>query len=59
METYENSYTEKEDSLLWELHNIRHRLHKARMPKTIGEINREALKKYADWKKEREMRKEA
>ena len=54
METYKNSYTEKEDSLLWELHEIRNRLHKARMQKTIEEINKEALKKYYSWQKERE-----
>ncbi len=26
METYKNSYTKKEDPLLWELHEIRHLL---------------------------------
>ncbi len=56
METYKNSYTESEDKTLWELHEIRHKLHKARKYKTIEEINREALKKYSDWRKERETR---
>ena len=56
METYKNSYTEKEDQTLWELHEIRHKLHKKRENKTIEEINREALKKYAEWEKEREAR---
>ncbi|MCD4811187.1 hypothetical protein K8R14_01065 [bacterium] len=56
MEAYKNSYTENEDRLLWELHEIRHRLHKKRKNKTIQEINREALKKYSEWKKERENR---
>jgi hypothetical protein len=54
METYKNSYTKEEDPVLWELHEIRHRLHRARKNKSVEEINREALKKYADWKKERE-----
>ena len=54
METYKNSYDEKEDQTLWELHEIRHKLHKKRKNKTIEEINREALKKYSDWQKERE-----
>ena len=38
METYKNSYTKKEDSTLWELHEIRHRLHQARKHKSIQEI---------------------
>ncbi|OIP87004.1 MAG: hypothetical protein AUK24_10080 [Syntrophaceae bacterium CG2_30_49_12] len=54
METYKNSYTENEDHALWELHEIRHRLHKRRKNKTIDEINKEALKRYAEWRKERE-----
>jgi len=52
METYRNSYTEHEDKMLWELHEIRHRLHKERKNKTIEEINRDALKKYSEWLKE-------
>ena len=56
METYENSYTEKEDQVLWELHEIRHSLHKRRRNKTIEEINREALKRYSEWQKESEAR---
>ncbi len=59
METYKNSYTENEDRALWELHQIRHRLHKERKNKTIEEINKEALKKYSDWRKERDVRKVA
>ncbi len=53
METYKNSYTENEDKVLWELHEIRHKLHKRKKNKTVEEINSEALKKYADWKKEK------
>ena len=53
METYKNSYNEKEDRTLWELHEIRHKLHKRKKNKTIEEINREAFKKYSDWQKER------
>ena len=56
METYKNSYTEKEDQVLWELHEIRHKLHKRRKNSTIEEINREALKRYAEWQKERELK---
>ena len=59
MEAYKNSYTENEDHLLWELHEIRNRLHKRKKNKTIEEINRDALKKYFEWKKERENRRDA
>ncbi len=52
METYKNSYTEHEDKMMWELHEIRHRLHKERKNKTIEEINRNALNKYSEWVKE-------
>ncbi len=56
METYNNSYSKKEDRLLWELHEIRHKLHKGKKNKTVEEINKEALKKYSDWQKERDKR---
>jgi len=56
METYKNSYTKDEDCLLWELHEIRYKLHKRRKNKTIEEINREAFKKYYTWQKEREYK---
>lgn len=52
MEIYKNSYTEKEDKMLWELHEIRHRLHKERINKTIEAINKEAMKKYSEWLKD-------
>jgi hypothetical protein len=42
--------------VLWELHEIRHKLHNRRKHSTIEEINREALKKYAAWERERELR---
>jgi len=37
---------------MWELHEIRHKLHKQRKNKTIEEMNRESLKKYSEWLKE-------
>jgi len=55
METYKNSYTESEDNMLWELHEIRHRLHKEKKNKTLEEINRDALKKYSEWRKEADI----
>jgi len=55
MEIYRNSYNEKEDSLLWELHEIRHRLHKKRKNQTLEQINKDALEKYYSWRKESEI----
>lgn len=43
-----------EDRTLWELHEIRHELHKEIKDKTIEEINSEALRKYLGWQKQRE-----
>ena len=51
METYKNSYTKIEDTMLWELHEIRHALHKELRHKTVEEINREALGKFKKWQK--------
>ena len=58
METYKNSYTKDEDRLLWELHEIRHRLQKKRTGKSLEEINREAFEKYYNWQKKRKYRQE-
>ena len=57
MATYNNGYTKSEDFTLWELHEIRHRLHEARKKKSIEDINREAFVKFAKWKQERKSRK--
>ena len=53
MEIYKNDYSKEEDPILWELHEIRHKLNQEFKKKDISEINREALSKFADWKKER------
>ncbi len=49
MEPYKNSYDKNEDIMLWELHEIRHQLHKELNLKTTEEINREAIKKFKEW----------
>jgi hypothetical protein len=49
METYKNSYDRNEDMMLWELHEIRHELHKEFSRKTLEEINRDALRKFQEW----------
>jgi hypothetical protein len=59
METYKNSYTQQEDPLLWELHEIRHTLHTQRQHQTLEETNRQALHKYAMWQQERERRQQS
>jgi len=49
METYKNDYKKEEDLALWELHEIRHTLHKKIKNKSINQINKEALNKYKSW----------
>ncbi len=51
METYKNDYEKDEDLVLWELHEIRHELHKEQKTKKIDQINKEACKKYQHWQK--------
>ena len=55
METYRNSYDKNEDAMLWELHEIRHELHKVINRKSVEEINREALKKFKRWQQKYAM----
>jgi hypothetical protein len=47
------AYKKEEDKALWELHEIRHELHKELRKKAIDEINKEAFKKYQNWQKDR------
>lgn len=49
MEIYKNKYDKNEDVMLWELHEIRHELHKKIVCKSVKEINRDALKKFRQW----------
>jgi len=44
MEMYKNDYTKEEDELLWEIHEIRHQIHKERKNKSYEEINDEVKK---------------
>ena len=53
---YKNAYTKSEDHTLWELHEIRHRLHEKRKGHTVEEINKAALRRYSDWQAERKGR---
>jgi len=50
METYNNSYSVKEDEVLWELHEIRHSLHAELKNRTLDEINRAARASFESWK---------
>jgi hypothetical protein len=50
METYKNSYSVKEDEVLWELHEIRHELHEELKKKPLDEINKGARDTFERWK---------
>lgn len=52
MGTYKNDYLKHEDEMLWELHEIRHQLHKEFANRDIDEINNELKEIYKSWKKE-------
>jgi len=52
MGTYKNDYSREEDETLWELHEIRHKLHKEYENKTVEEINNELMNIYESWKRE-------
>jgi len=51
METYKNSYSVKEDEVLWELHEIRHKLHNEQKDISLAERNRVALELFNSWKR--------
>ena len=51
METYNNSYSVKEDEVLWELHGIRHELHDELKTKPLEEINSGARAIFEDLKR--------
>ena len=53
METYKNDYTQEEDEVLWELHEIRNKLYKTLKSKPVAQINEDAMKKYQMWKKDK------
>lgn len=52
MEIYKNSYSVKEDEVLWELHEIRHSLHEDLKKRPLTDINKAARDVFEGWKKE-------
>jgi hypothetical protein len=51
MEIYKNDYHKEEDEALWEIHEIRHQLHKEFEKKSVDRINKESMEKYHEWKR--------
>ncbi len=47
-----DDYKKNEDETLWEIHGIRHAIHKDFENKTIEQINQESLAKYLKWKEQ-------
>ena len=50
MATYKNDYTKEEDEVLWELHEVRHKLSEEYKSKSIEEINKDAFSKFNKFK---------
>ncbi len=55
MGIYKNSYSVKEDQILWELHEIRHELHKEYKNMTLAARNKAAQDLFRSWKKVERM----
>lgn len=51
MEIYKNDFLEQEDGLLWELHEIRHKLAEEYKSLSIEQINKRAVKYWEKIKK--------
>jgi hypothetical protein len=51
--TYKNSYSVKENEVLWELHEICHELHGELKRKPLDEINRDARETFNRWQQQR------
>ena len=46
METYKNDYSKKEDETLWEIHEIRHKIHMEISLDNLSEFNKNARIKF-------------
>jgi len=49
METYHNDYMKNEDPMMWELHEIRHKISEEHKNKTVEEINKDAHTICKNW----------
>jgi hypothetical protein len=58
MEIYKNDYTKEEDEALWELHEIRRKVHLDIVNKSVEQINNAALEKFSQWKTQAKNEKE-
>ncbi len=46
MATYKNDYSKEEDETLWEIHEIRHKIHKKISLDSLSEFNKNARIKF-------------
>jgi len=53
MEIYKNDYSKNEDEMMWELHEIRHKLWDDIKDKELEEINNYSHNLLEKWKKDR------
>ena len=52
MGTYKNDYNKNEDYMMWELHEIRHKIHEEYKNKSYKERNKRGLELYNKWFKQ-------
>lgn len=57
MGAYKNDYKKNEDEMLWELHEIRHKIHQELKKKSLKKFNKEAREEFERWKKGSEDKK--
>jgi hypothetical protein len=55
MEMHKNNYTKEEDPMLWEIHEIRHKLQEEYQHLSVKEINARGIKILEAWKLQNRM----
>ena len=54
MVTYKNDYSKTEDETLWEIHEIRHEIHKKNALADLSEFNKNVRKRFNNRKKSKQ-----
>ncbi len=59
MGTYKNDYNKNDDHMMWELHEIRHKIYEKYKNKSFKERNKHGLELYNKWFKQPKVVKKA